>query len=236
MCTFWENVLWMKMHNEKLAICLFLLTLLLFVCPTPVADASFENMASEGEVQQGYDASTGCVDESSNNRSNVMTDVIIPVGLEFLGAFLGILTALAVNRYIEGRQYKELNRSLYQELKKVLTDLSDHDRKEFYRYLTPAWDIYLASGQLALLASGKIRKEYLEIYSKIQYAQELEQEYIHSKLIATNENSSLTRDSFKEIYIQTINKARNREASEIMQLIEQLPKESDNAGRRNRNN
>lgn len=223
-----------KMKNKKWTICLILLTLLLLAYSIPEADASFENVASAGEAQQEQDTLADCFNENGNDRSDVMTDVIIPVGLEFLGAFLGILTALAVNRYIEGQQYKELNRSLYQELQKVLTDLSDHDRKEFYRYLTPAWDIYLASGQLALLASGKIRKEYLEIYSKIQYAQELEQEYIHSKLMATNENGSLTKDDFKKIYIQAINKARNREASEIMQLIEKLPKESDNAGRRNR--
>ena len=161
------------------------------------------------------------VDKKAEKSQNMWTNIIVPIAVEFLGAFLGVLTALGLNLHKSKKQYKELNKSLLNELLTVKKDLEKRfsNNQEYYRYATPVWDINWAAGNLSILANRHIDKEYIHIYSKIQYAQELEREYIHSRLI---ENSNNT---FLDSYVYSIDSARKREGKEIKDLIEDLSKE-----------
>lgn len=165
--------------------------------------------------------STEAQKDSADKSYNVFSDLIAPVSLEFLGAFLGVLTALWLNAHANKKQYKELNESLYNELLTLEIDLDKRfkEKQDYYRYLIPIWDINLASGNLSVLANRHIDKKYIEIYSKIQYAQELEREYIHSKLLKDHNN-----DDFLNAYIATVDTARIREAQEIKKMIVKLNK------------
>lgn len=160
--------------------------------------------------------------DSDDESYKVFSDLIAPISLEFLGAFLGVLTALGLNAHASKKQYKELNESLYNELLTLETDLNKrfNEKQDYYRYLTPIWDINLASGNLSVLVNKHIDKKYIEIYSKIQYAQELEREYIHSKVLEMNSDNRFLID-----YIITIDSARIREAKEICELISKIKKD-----------
>lgn len=155
-------------------------------------------------------------EDNTNKANDILTDIIVPVALEFLGAFLGVLVALGSSAHGNKKQYKKLNESLYNELLMVEKDLKTRfsEKQDYYRYATPVWDINLAAGNLSILANRHVDKKYIEIYSKIQYAQELEREYIHSKL--QEEHGS---GDFLKSYIATINGARVEEANEIMKMI-----------------
>lgn len=156
-----------------------------------------------------------------SNENDIIFNAVIPIAVEFLGAFLGVLTALGLNSHTTKKQYIALNNSLYNELLILESDLQEHLKQDqdFYRYLTPVWDINLAAGNLSILTNKHIDKKYIEIYSKIQYAQELEREYVHSKLLEKKDNEFLSN------YTNTINNARIREAREIIILIGNLKKE-----------
>lgn len=140
--------------------------------------------------------------------------------VEIIGAFLGFLSAIAFANRSNRKQTKELDSSLYNELKTIYNELkerlTDNDFGDFYRYQTPIWEINLASGALALVANSLVYNKYINIYSKIQYAQTLEMEYLNTKLYAKTDDSS----SFAYRYIVTIDKARRREAENICEQIE----------------
>lgn len=171
------------------------------------------------EITQSVDTTESSPQKSYNANNTIGNDLLI----EFIGAFLAVLSALGLNSHSNKKQYKELNKSLHNELLTLESDLNKRLTKnlDYYRYLTPVWDINLASGNLSLLSNGKINQEYIEIYSKIQYAQELEREYIHGKLMENQENEN---NRFLKDYISTIDSARIREANEIKSLIDNLKK------------
>ena len=175
------------------------------------------------QYEESQDSATEVVNENSSNnpppKNNILANVVLPVSLEFLGAFLGVLTALWLNFHLNKKQYKEINESLHKELLTLREDLNTQITKkhEYYRYSIPVWEINLASGNLSVLVYKHIDKKYIEIYSKIQYAQELEREYIHSRLLETNDKTD-----FLNAYINAIDSARIREAEEIKEMINKI--------------
>lgn len=177
---------------------------------------------------------------SDNNTRNFMsqlsfqTDIILPLCVEFFGAFLGVLTALALESYSEKKQWDDVNDSLLSELQKIGIELEDRkeDDYSYYQYVTPIWDINMAAGNLSLLThskSGKnyVKKDYIDIYAKIHYAQSLERDYIQGRLLIHN---SYATDSFGDDvadgYINQIDLARKQEALLILEMIHKLPKEA----------
>lgn len=202
-------------------IVIFLLTLILVLCcSNPIFAFNSKSIEKTETTQIVKVDSTKLQEEKNTDKyTDLFTDVLIPLVLEFIGAFLGVLTAIWLNSHANKKQYKELNEALYNELLALYSDLSTHliEEEEYYRYLTPVWDINLASGNLSILTNKHIDKKYIKIYSKIQYAQELECEYIHSKLLEDSTNGN-----FLCAYITTINNARIREAKEILSLIDEL--------------
>lgn len=175
---------------------------------------------------------------SSIDKPYAFQNIIIPLIVEFIGAFLGVLSALALDSHSSKKQYKEVNNSLYDELKDIEKELEERlqeDNYVYYHYLTPIWDINLSAGNLSLLTNPNTRKnhidqKYIEIYKKIQYAEELEREYAHSKLLlCQNTNKTIehksTVDDFATKYITIIDEARKREATEVYKMIVDLPKD-----------
>lgn len=177
---------------------------------------------------------------SGNNTQHFMpqlsfqTDIILPLCVEFFGAFLGVLTALALESYSEKKQWDDVNASLLTELQKIGIELEDRkeDDYSYYQYVTPIWDINMAAGNLSLLThskSGKnyVKKDYIDIYAKIHYAQSLERDYIQGRLLIHN---AYATDSFGDDvadgYINQIDLARKQEALLILEMIQKLPKEA----------
>lgn len=155
----------------------------------------------------------------SQTKIDALINILSSILIEIIGAFLGFLSAIAFANRSNKHQMKELDSSLYGELKKIYDELKDRlasqELNDYYCYQTMIWDISLASGTLALVANSKIYKKYIQIYSMIQYAQELEAEYIHAKLI----ESVCGKESFVNSYIFTIGNARRREANNICEHI-----------------
>ncbi len=212
----------------------FIYTLIIVTFVTVYISSVIIYVNAEDSAPTTYSYSDDTTSNSENNndyydeiqKNDVSTDIIMPIVIEFIGAFLGIIAALWLNSFTNKKQYKELNSSLHNELLTLEQDLRKRfkENPDYYRYLTPVWDINLASGNLSILANKHIDKKYIEIYTKIQYAQELEREYIHSKLLEKNDEdtSENDKDTYLYSYITSINNARNREANKILDLIVKL--------------
>ena len=165
----------------------------------------------------------------TSERYNIFINVIIPLGIEFFGAFLGFLSAILLSAKVDKRKRTDLEKSLCKELETIKNELEerlkDNTSDEIYSYITTAWDINLASGSLSFITNNYIYRKYFDTYSKIQYAQQLEKEYIKGKLSQNSDN----KNSFTYRYIQTMDVARKREAQLIFDMIKKLLKEKEHA-------
>lgn len=212
----------------------------MFVVSAVESDNS--NFASEPITSDTHPSNTetvsgdisGDTDCQINPQISYLTDIILPLCLEFFGAFLGVLTALALDSYSEKKQWDDVNSSLLTELQSIGIELEDRkqDDYSYYQYITPVWDINMAAGNLSLLTHSKsaknyIKKDYIDIYAKIHYAQSLERDYIQGRLLMRNFlNSENTVDGIADDYINHIDSARKAEALLILEMIQKLPKEA----------
>ena len=159
-----------------------------------------------------------CVDTISISK-----EVILPLFIEFFGAFLGLISALWLSNHNLRKKRKELDLSLKEELKVIHDELGkrkEQDVEDYYRYATPVWNINLRSGTFNELEYTKYN-QFISIYSKIEYAQEIEREWSHSKLIDADFQGE-KRNTFRERYIEAMNKERKRMCSEIYNEISKL--------------
>lgn len=187
---------------------------------------------NESDITKGYEVESKV--QNTLDNFNILQFVKPYVGaigtilVEILGAFLGFLSAIAFANRSNKKQREELNDSLYYELKTIYNELDDRlkdeDIGDYYRYLTPLWEISLSSGTLTLVTNSLIYNKYIKIYSKIQYAQDLEREYLHTKLFAKTEDLT----GFANRYINTIDKERQNEAKSIRdEIYQNILKEID---------
>lgn len=159
--------------------------------------------------------------EDRTSKRESIKSMLGSIFIEMLGACLGFLSAIALTNRSNKELMKELDSSLLNELGEIRKEQKERLEKgfqDYYCYQTPIWDINLESGNLALVSSSKIYNKYIKIYSKIQYAQGLESEYVHTKLFKTTNGAD--EDDFADNYIATIDSARKREANEILEYIE----------------
>lgn len=151
---------------------------------------------------------------------NTLIEVLGSIFIEIIGAFLGFLFAIAFAHRSDKQRVKELDFCLYNELEKIYKELGDRlkeqETEDYYCYQTTIWDISLASGTLALVTNSEIYQKYIQIYSMIQYAQNLESGYVNAKLLEDKYESG----KFTKGYIHTIGNARIREAKNIYEYIE----------------
>lgn len=161
-------------------------------------------------------------DEENNKNSKTLgrvIDTLRSITFEVIGAFLGFLSAIAFANRSNKAESKKLDTCLHNELEAIHNELRERiegdDFKDFFRYQIPIWEINLASGSLALLTNAKVYDRYINIYSKIQYAQVLESEYIHTKI-------SISNNDFSYRYLETIDQARKREAKAILESIQEI--------------
>lgn len=153
---------------------------------------------------------------------NICSSVLV----EMLGAFLGFLSAIVLTNRSNKKQMVELDTSLLSELNKIFNELEerlkDNISEDYFRYQTPIWEISLESGVLALVVNNKVYKKYIQIYSKIQYAQDLETEYVHAKVYEEVKERRDKKVCFVDRYIETLDTARKREAKEIYEYIKKM--------------
>lgn len=113
-------------------------------------------------------------------------DILFPLLLEIIGAFLGVFGAIWLSKKDDREKRKELVRSIKEELKKISGELEKRimhrEESDYYRYPTQIWDINTRSGALNGLTLSDY-KTYIEIYSLIEFAQEMEREWFHSGTI-----------------------------------------------------
>lgn len=159
---------------------------------------------------------------------NFVTDFVIPLCMQTLGVLGGFWSAIAISRLTNKQQRQELDISLRNEIETIRDELASRlaQKEDFswYQYSIPVWEINLASGSLSSLANHCIYKKYIGVYSKIQYAQELEKEYTHSKLLEGSYAAS-TKDSFLKKYIASTDEARKDSAKSIYEMILELLKD-----------
>lgn len=168
-------------------------------------------------------------DIPGEETQSIWVTIVFPLFLEFLGAFLGVFLALWLESRGQAQQAKEVNENLYLELIGIGKELEkrlNNEDYDYYQYVTPVWDINMAAGNLSLLTQTRrkkknIHQEYIEIYAAIHYAQTLERDYIQGKLLP----HSVGSDRAVTNYLNTIDKARKREAKAIYEKIKKLPKE-----------
>lgn len=225
------------MNRMRISVLLCLLILLYFplsVRATDVNSYSIEKINSFGsentaETEEAImDSTPKENDFQSITLDYILQNITFPLVIEFIGAFLGVLSALALDSHANKKQYADVNNSLFDELKGIGNELHKIIGTDylFYYYLTPAWDINMAAGNLSLLTEPKLRKKginskYITIYAQIQYAQKLEHEYLQCRLLELKGDveSGLTE------YTKVIDKARKNEAHKIYEMINNLTKD-----------
>lgn len=213
-------------RESKLIIVCFLLCFFLIKSDIIVkAEETLGTACNDIEIQsiEEDDKDTvECIMASWEDVKNILSSVIV----EMLGAFLGFLSAIALTNRSNRKQMKELDASLLDELRKICKELEerleDKESEDYFRYQTPIWEISLQSGTLALVINNKVYNKYIQIYSKIQYAQDLESEYVHAKLNEKVDEKKGEKECFVNRYIRTIDLARKREAKDIYEYIRKM--------------
>lgn len=146
---------------------------------------------------------------------SLFSDIIIPLIFEILAAFFGVFGAIWLSRKDAREKRKELVRSLRKELETIKTELDERllymGTSDYYRYPTQTWDINTRSGALDGLSLNDY-KIYIDIYSKIEFAHEIEREWFHSSLIVDKAGDA---GSDQKGYLDALNEKRWELASEI---------------------
>lgn len=154
---------------------------------------------------------------------NFLGDVFIPLLLEVIGAFFGVFGAIWLSSKETRVKRRELVRSLKEELMKINAELEERlkykGNRDYYRYPTQIWDINTRSEILGSL-SLKDYKIYIDVYSQIEFAQEIEREWFHSSLIIGN--SSPADKCIQENYVITLDNKRWELAEDIHKSITKL--------------
>lgn len=149
---------------------------------------------------------------------NFWTDILFPLLLEIIGAFLGVFGAIWLSKKDARGKRKELVRSIKEELTIIKDELEERIKhsgeSDYYRYPTQIWDINTRSGALNGLTLSDY-KTYVEIYSLIEFAQETEREWFHSSLIVAKQADT-------NGYVSALNDKRWELALEIHKKITKL--------------
>lgn len=147
-------------------------------------------------------------------------DILVPLLLEVVGAFLGVFGAIWLSRKDARGKRREIVRSLKDELGKIKIELEERlkykGNSDYYRYPTQIWDINTRSGALDGLSLSDY-KIYIDVYSQIEFAQEIEREWFHSSLIVDEQPDSLQKD-----YVVALNNKRWELAVDIHKTITSL--------------
>lgn len=95
-----------------------LLFLLINYAPSSIAENSSEisQKVFVEIVPDNADSDNNKITRNDDFKEAITTNVVIPVIMEFLGAFLGIIAALALDRRTQQKNYEELNNNLLSEL------------------------------------------------------------------------------------------------------------------------
>lgn len=150
-------------------------------------------------------------------------NVLIPLLLEVAGAFLGVFGAIWLSKKEAREKRNELVRSLNEELKSIQNELKlrlqQNKRNDYYyRYPTQIWNINTRAGALQGL-SLKDYKIYIELYSQIEFAQEIEREWFHCSFLLNRQGND---EAIRKTYVAVLNRERWKLAENIYMKITEL--------------
>lgn len=215
-----------------LSTCLFTLMLACYLFCYPALA-----LGSQGSQAREVSDDTVCYNNSNDQDDatpispssfNLITDFVIPLCMQTLGVFGGFFSAIAISKRTSKKQRQELDIGLRNEIETIRDELelrlAQEEDFSWYQYPIPIWEINLASGSISSLTNHRIYKKYIGVYSKIQYAQGLEKEYTHSKLLQSSYVAG-KKDSFLNDYIASIDAARKDCAKNIYEMILDLLKD-----------
>ena len=194
-------------------------------------------LSSQSDQKSDISDETVCYNNSNDQGNetsffsssfNPITDFVIPLCMQTLGVFGGFFSAIAISKHTSKKQRQELDISLRNEIETIRDELalrlSQEEDFSWYQYPIPIWEINLASGSISSLTNHRIYKKYIGVYAKIQYAQGLEKEYTHSKLLQSS-CAVGKKDSFLNDYIESTDAARKDCAKSIYEMILDLLKD-----------
>ena len=161
-----------------------------------------------------------------SNEFSWLTDVLIPILIEFIAVFLGVLIGSIITKRQDSVQLFRMEDKLVEELlriKKELLAVKDKEDYVFF-YNTPNWEIYLASGGLTSFytldklkskrkkAVAKRCKSIIDVYYEISYARNLEDSYY--LLLSKAQSESIDME-----YCRKMDELRKEEKDIIFELI-----------------
>lgn len=213
-----------RMKSMKHKVPFILCTIVFIILTTSLFCHAITETKSTSELNAYEDSEEYSEQVLKQENEELKQNLALSLLVEFVGAFLGVLTALALNKYSENKSIANLEKELLDELSSIRKELEERINQEkdfiFYRYSTPIWDINLAAGNLSLFINRTEYKSYIKVYAKIQYAQSLENEYANIMQLSDDKSE----ESFDE-YKSTIEFGRKREAQNILNMIIELKKD-----------
>lgn len=138
--------------------------------------------------------------------------------LQIIGSAIGIVLGLWVSKHKDRKIAKDIDTRLKNELGIIQSELEQRMKRQgrdFYMYSTPVWDICVKEGSFSKLDYGKY-KQYIGVYTKIQYAQKVEEQWSNGVLA-----NDLDKD-FKKQYTEVMNEERNKMIQIIHRSIGEL--------------
>lgn len=150
-------------------------------------------------------------------------EIIKSLLTQAIGAAIGVYLGIWVSRRNDRKKAKEIVKMLQNELKVIHDELLDRQKTEdgnilFYRYSTPVWDTCIREGILSKVPYTEYI-EFVKIYSKIYYAQEVECQW--SNGVITNHSNSRLRED----YINAMDDERKKLSQEIDEAIKKTMEE-----------
>ena len=156
----------------------------------------------------------------------------------FLAAFLGFLSALAVEFIVQWRSdrvmRKEMTTQLINELEGIkndLVELKDDVDSAYTRYQYEVWKTCVNSGYLFTVSGRGIYYRFIEAYSDIEFADTLEQAYFELRVAFNLSTSCLERaDQVDNTGIQQdmkeLDKNRKDQRRKVISEIDRIITES----------
>ena len=145
----------------------------------------------------------------------------------FIGAFLGFGFALLVEfimtRYSSKKTEKDVLEKIASELDALLADLKNYTTlPTYFRYQCDVWEMSINSGHLLSISSNLKYDKFIEVYSKINFANALEKSYFDLKMLqaqSSNDKDNLIANTIKKFEEERIER-KNQIVEDIQKILQ----------------
>jgi hypothetical protein len=140
------------------------------------------------------------------------------VFVNFIGAFFGFGFAIVIEIWVSKKADKDMQekveKNIEQELEEIAKKLQDlgagvTGKLQYVRYYTNVWKACVNSGYLFSVSGKTIYNQYVEIYTKIESANDIEQRYFELKLQQEMSNGTqLIKNALSEMDTRRVEKRK----------------------------